>query len=260
MLPTTPQTGGNALVVESHLHFPHHYSNNNPPPRPLEQNQSSSSSSISLPSEDELFYKKRLEELKGDDWMEIDPHDSVVLQPEKILTCLLDAGDLLLWDSRTVHCSYPPPKAAGQKPAHASFHDISTNKQGKEAGMVSGWTKKSQRHTLIRAATTVTMMPAVDIPIRVLEERRHCCSYSMEQNATSSSSPPLSLPFRTLTHWVNKVQPLGEERPEIVAKERERIQAMLEWQEQQQKRILLDFDRDLTLEQQKLVVGTEEGV
>jgi hypothetical protein len=49
LLPVTRRTGGNVLVAKSHLAFPAHYT---------------------LSQCFENFYKVRLEEVKGDDWME----------------------------------------------------------------------------------------------------------------------------------------------------------------------------------------------
>ena len=52
--------------------------------------------------------EKRLKELNGDDWLEIDPNDKKLLQPINIVTSLLGPGDVLIFDSRVVHCSNPP--------------------------------------------------------------------------------------------------------------------------------------------------------
>ena len=93
LLPVSSSTGGNAVVAKSHKLFPHHYIGSS------EEEAGSSSCSS--------FYRQRLDELKGDDWVEIDPNDSHLLDPNNVVTCLLKEGDLLLWDSRTVHCSFP---------------------------------------------------------------------------------------------------------------------------------------------------------
>ena len=93
LLPVTAATGGNVLVAKSHKLFPHHYIGGS-------DDEVGSSSCTS-------FYRQRLNELKGEDWMEIDPNDSNLLDPQNITACLLGAGDLLLWDSRIVHCSFP---------------------------------------------------------------------------------------------------------------------------------------------------------
>jgi hypothetical protein len=163
------------------------------------------------------FYRTRLDELVGDDWMEIDPNDEIILDPKNIISLLLQAGDLLLWDSRVAHCSYP---------GIGSCLDDDTTRAGADAG-----------NGLIRAATTVSMMPTERASESVLWERKE---------AVHSS--------RTLTHWANKVAPLGQERPEHVALESACVESMKRWQQSQTSKVLLDFP-DLTLEQKSLVVG-----
>ena len=66
LLPVNSSTGGNVVVAESHRLFPHHYTSAN-----------------HACSE---FYKARLEELGNEDWMEIDPNDAELLNPNSILT------------------------------------------------------------------------------------------------------------------------------------------------------------------------------
>ena len=41
--------------------------------------------------------------------------------------------------------------------------------------------------------------------------------------------------YRTLTHWVNKVKPLGEERPHQIKLEQQRVTIMNEWCQQRQR-------------------------
>ncbi len=48
-----------------------------------------------------------MDEVGTDDWLEVDPTDTQILQPQNVISCLLRPGDVLLWDSRTVHCSNP---------------------------------------------------------------------------------------------------------------------------------------------------------
>ena len=93
---------------------------------------------------------------------------------------MLDLGDVLVWDSRSVHCSY---------------RDELVLKQISSMGLDS-------QHGLVRAAGLVNMIPRIDMPAVVHSERLQAVSRS-----------------RTLTHWVNKVAPLGEEREEDVRKE-----------------------------------------
>jgi hypothetical protein len=209
LLPVTRTTGGNALVPQSHHLFPQHYTG------------ASGDDENSLHSSPCLqFYHDRLEELKGDDWMEIDPLDTTVLSPDNIISCLLGPGDLLLWDSRLVHCSYP-----GQSPVPKSDSDISNH--------------HPNHHGLSRAATIVSMMPQSKCSSQVLEQRRQ---------AVDSA--------RTLTHWANKVAPLGNEHAtdKGTVEETEAVAIMKKHQATSETKILLEF-KDLSTRQQRLVIG-----
>lgn len=193
LLPVTEGTGGNVLVAHSHEHFPDHYINDT-----------------------SYFYKERMTEVGTDDWLEVDANDDVVLQARHVISCLLQPGDVLLWDSRTVHCSYP----------------------GKPDKKVPECCEEA--HGLIRAGVMVSMMPKDQIDSYVLDERVEAVHRS-----------------RTLTHWANKVAPLGEERPDQVAMEASCVAGMRAWQKQQGKAVLLGYD-ELTREQQHLVTGTHD--
>ena len=133
LLPVTASTGGNVLVAKSHKLFPHQYT----------WNSDDTIGSNSCTS----FYRQRLNELRGDDWMEVDPNDSYLLYPKNIITCLLNPGDLLLWDSRTVHCSFPGDDAC---------EDIHG---------------RSRDRGLIRAGGLVSMMPRSRATEEVLKGR-----------------------------------------------------------------------------------------
>lgn len=194
LLPVTKATGGNVVVAHSHKHFPQHYTRESK----------------------KCFYKERMREVGTDDWLEVDPNDSTILQPQHLLSCLLSPGDVLLWDSRTVHCSYP-------------------GKQDDDEQLPEVWTDSA--YSLIRAGVMVSMMPIEGVDSSVLEKRVDAVHQS-----------------RTLTHWANKVAPLGEERPDQVAMEASCVASMRKWQEQQEKAILLSFS-DLTREQQCLIRG-----
>ena len=78
---------------------------------------------------------------------EFDGNDPILQKwhsEDRIIRLGLSAGDLLLWDSRTVHCSYPP-EAAGEDAAEGH---------------------------IVRAAALVTMCPRGDVSVEVREERR----------------------------------------------------------------------------------------
>ena len=141
--------------------------------------------------------------------MEIAPQDDI-LQPDRIISCLLGPGDMLLWDSHLVHCSYP----------------------GKEESM----SVEASNGGLIRAATLVSMIPSARATPRVWEQRKQAVHQCW-----------------TLTHWSNKVVPLGEEHEEEVILEARRVEIIRNWQAKKGTEVLLDFG-DLTMEQQQLVV------
>lgn len=163
LLPVSPDFGGNVLVINSHDVFPDHYTKC--------ENRN-------------LFYKKRLKELDGDDWLEIDPNDELLLS-RPVITCLLEPGDVLIWDSRTVHCSYREKTTKTDERRHYKDKRAFASQYG-----------------LVRAAALVNMIPRRQVSSEVLNERLDVVSKS-----------------RTLTHWVNKVTPLGDERVDEVSKE-----------------------------------------
>lgn len=200
LLPVSRATGGNTLVAQSHRLFPAHYTTRN------SHNAST-------------FYEQRLDEVGTDDWLEIDPTDAVLLEPSRILMLELAHGDVLLWDSRTVHCSYPPDREFAAK-------------AGSTAPMDYG---------LLRAATLVNMVPTESVASRAATIARREASVHM----------------RTLTHWVNKAAPLGNERSDQVALEERRVAAILEWQAHRGKKVLLSWD-DLSADQRALVVGNDD--
>ncbi|HEY4941490.1 MAG TPA: phytanoyl-CoA dioxygenase family protein [Rhizomicrobium sp.] len=114
LLPTSPRVGGNVLIPGSHKRF------------------------ATIPD----VYPERLGRVP----LSVDhfrfPSDDPMLAGTPPIMCAMEAGDLLLWDSRTVHCSSPalePPDDAPQ---------------------------------LMRAVSLVCMMPRRLTPPDVLEERK----------------------------------------------------------------------------------------
>ena len=84
------------------------------------------------------------------------------------------------------------------------------------------------------------MMPAKDINQDVLQARKD----AVEQS-------------RTLTHWANKVAPLGEEHPGHVSQENACVDFMkCRQKEDGNPRVLLEFG-DLSESQQKLLLGAK---
>ena len=182
LLPVTEETGGNALVAGSHRCFPHHYLKSKRQEDDVEAGRwGGEQRSVAD------FYSLRLDEVASDDWLEVDPNDARLLDPDRIVSCLLGPGDMLMWDSRVVHCSYPAPQTE-------------RGSAGQDCEAPAG---------LIRAAGLVSMMPAKRASEEVLRARMGAVDQA-----------------RTLTHWANKVAPLGEEREDEIALERGRISLM----------------------------------
>ena len=194
----TEDTGGNVLIPKSHHLFPQHYLTNE-------------------------RYSKKLDEVAGDDWMEIDGNDSVIFDTRKrenselcgpVMLELLE-GDVLLWDSRIVHCSNSGLQAAGRS--------------GGGGGGGGGGA------SITRAAALVTMYPKD----RVSEEVRRERGRFLSAGCTGS-------------HWANKCKILGEEAlgdDDDYKREMNRISSMKETG----KGIILDMD-DLSRECRDLAV------
>lgn len=118
LLPSSPSTGGNILIPGSHTWFP------------------------DIPDR----YGDRLRRLP--EWLDHFrfPVDDPRLQETPPVMCHMEAGDMMLWDSRTVHCSSP-----GLEPAPPSA---------------------PTSPSLIRAASLVCMMPKAKATDEVLTQRR----------------------------------------------------------------------------------------
>ena len=114
LLPTSKEIGGNVVIPGSHKFFK------------------------DLTDE----YHERLSKLP----LEIDhfrfPNDDPKLSSDKAVMCHMEPGDMLLWDSRTIHCSN------------------------------SGTSLDQETNTLIRAASLICMMPKYLTSEDVLEQRR----------------------------------------------------------------------------------------
>ena len=186
------RTGGNVLVAKSHHLFPHNYTDHK------------------YSSDVANFYETRLQEIDGDDWLEIDPNDRSILgNPENIICCLLQAGDVLLWDSRVVHCSHPPSRQ----------HD--------------GDKENYKECTILRGAGLVNMIPSMNV-----------------NSTTKQSRVEATKSLRTLTHWVDKASGLGDEKIKDVKKETARIDLMKSWEQKSMKQVLLSYnDLDLNQKQ-----------
>lgn len=126
LLPSSPGAGGNIVVPGSHKNF------------------------ASIPE----LYTERLARIDaGIDHFRFPADDPLLVSTPPIM-CHIEAGDLFLWDSRTIHCSAPG--------------------SGDAAGGASG---------LIRAASLVCMMPKSRSNPLVIDQRR-----AAVQNRTSTTN------------------------------------------------------------------------
>ena len=178
MIAVTPKIGGNVFIVGSHRLFSEHY---------IEENES-------------LFYKDRLKELAGDDWMEIDPKDTKIFWSGSAITCLLDPGDVLIWDSRTVHCSFREKVEKLDKVAEAARSSMNRNRFESQLGLVC-------------TAGLVNMIPQRRSG-NILNDNDDDDNGTVHRARLAAVTSS-----RTFTHWVDKVAPLGEERQDEVRKE-----------------------------------------
>lgn len=227
LLPVNEKTGGNVLVRKSHLYFPHHYCPNH------EHTKSDDSKNAPL-----LFYKDRLKEIDGDDWLEIDPYDEELLDPENVIACMLKPGDVLVWDSRLVHCSYPG--TANDTNVELSKKEFAETAIGSGGSIVGAdidvLSSLSNRRNLQRVAGLINMTKRSKVSEKIRCQRKEAINRC-----------------RTLTHWVDKAAPLAEERSEEVEKECACIDFIQELQTKGGKtKILLSYD-DLRVEEKRLV-------
>mmetsp|Transcript_4477 Transcript_4477/g.14862 ORF Transcript_4477/g.14862 Transcript_4477/m.14862 type:complete len:410 (+) Transcript_4477:255-1484(+) len=115
-----------------------------------------------------------------DDYFELpvrtDPRAGDLLRDKPHVVLKLKAGDLLCFDSRTIHCSAPPLREEEKRRGNF-FSDSSKEEQ-------------QQQQRLRRAAAFVSYVPKANVPDDVIARRADCI-----KNATTS------------THWVTKLQP-----------------------------------------------------
>ncbi|MFP6806112.1 MAG: phytanoyl-CoA dioxygenase family protein [Pseudomonadales bacterium] len=117
LLPTTPDTGGNVMIPGSHL--THH----------------------EIPQR----YTERLARIdKSIDHFRF-PNNDPLLADSNPITCHMEAGDLLLWDSRTIHCSSPPTNPDAKAP---------------------------DADSLVRAISLICMMPRAKSNAEVISRRK----------------------------------------------------------------------------------------
>jgi hypothetical protein len=125
LLPTSQETGGNVVIPGSHRLFE------------------------KIPEQ----YAERLDRIHPSiDHFRFPNDDENLVQNQPVM-CHMEAGDLLLWDSRTIHCSAP------------------------------SLTKPSRDDELLRAASLICMMPRSKSNPAVIEQRKAAVS-----NLTSTTN------------------------------------------------------------------------
>lgn len=134
--------------------------------------------------------------MDGDDWFALPRHDPMLHksirttsmmkengteQQEDLMVCTvaLEAGDLLLWDSRTVHCSSP---GSDGRPLAVNDSDSSESATRKpQSGDNAGSLEADSRYTpkggvgapLLRAAVMVCMAPIDRLASAAALDRKH---------------------------------------------------------------------------------------
>lgn len=202
LLPVTKISGGNVLIEKSHRLFPHHYTSH----------------------ANREYYKDRLNEVDGDDWLEIYADDKVAVCEDDAICCQLEPGDMLLWDSRLVHCSYPGNYIDDNNFCNSAEHiAIDKNEEKKENRNLTSLLSKA--NGLIRAASLVSMRA-----MRTDDDSR----LSPE---VASSRKNASIHCQSLTHWIDKASILAGERMDEVAKEKSRT----DWMKKYKPGVLLAY-------------------
>ena len=74
LLPVIENTDGNVVVIGSYKMFPNHYL----------RSSKSSSDDVDVDVVVNEFYYKRLKEMNGDDWLEIDPNDTLLQKESNV--------------------------------------------------------------------------------------------------------------------------------------------------------------------------------
>lgn len=165
--------------------------------------------------------------LEGDDWLEVDPQDPLLRTADATcgedrsgpVSCVLERGDLLLWDSRVIHCSYPGRNLPGIEdvPSMATSEN-SENDSLAARGLIRAcvlvcYMPHSKLSDTVRYFHTKTRQYFVRLLMVILStlidgwifELPHFLSSSLIAAINRESRTEALREGRTLTHWVNKV-------------------------------------------------------
>ena len=132
LLPTTPHTGGGTIIPGSHRKF-------------------------------ESFgeqYREKMEALQGEDHFIFPQDDEFIRTSRRTGACKvpqLEAGDMFLWDSRTVHCSTAGSEVTVDDGLKPSLEELKQREQ--EANELGGF-------GLLRAVSFISMIPRAQLQDR----------------------------------------------------------------------------------------------
>lgn len=142
LLPMNENSGGNVLIPKSHLQF----------------------------GEWLRRYPAEVATVdQGEDLFNIPQDDIVLTNPQHISRIHLEVGDLLCWDSRTIHCSAP--SLTGES--------------------------VSKRHELVRAVSFVCMSPRTKASEEVIKARKH----AVADQVSTAHRPHLFQPTHEYNDW-----------------------------------------------------------
>lgn len=202
----------------------------------------------------------QVDEVGGDDWFALPQHDPMLRasrtsmkgsdgrKKEEHLVCTvaLKAGDMLLWDSRTVHCSSPGsdgrPIADGNDFSETVRNEAQSLNDADGQGADAVYAPKGHSGApLLRAAVMVCMAPVDQLARAAAFDRKRtadasadstataantiCCT-STKNNTSAADEAFLSNLFQqrkeaveqgwTTPHWPHKATPLLEQYHEEV--------------------------------------------
>uniref|UniRef100_A0A7S2MWM8 Uncharacterized protein n=1 Tax=Haptolina brevifila TaxID=156173 RepID=A0A7S2MWM8_9EUKA len=177
---TSKSTGGNVLIPHSHLIFDRWAQRYPEATRSLGGEdffKIPPTDDLLSPSADHLLRVGKGNEMRGNqmEWAEKMTDQQPARRP---IVCLLERGDILLWDSRTVHCSTPGELELDQRP--------------KEGGNESagGAEASGEESELLRAAAFVCMVPRHKASTKVLGQRKA----AVRSRVTTTHRPHLYQP------------------------------------------------------------------
>lgn len=118
---------------------------------------------------------------KSIDYISIDSRDEILLNNEAILICA-QAGDLILWDSRTIHCNTPALTAqeyflqqsqqSTDSTSTSNINDESSDANLSQSAATATISTDAAHRDIIRLVAYVCMLPKSFATARCLEQRK----------------------------------------------------------------------------------------